>query len=183
MRGRLILGVALGLASLFIGTSVSADDPKPKKDNHAHNRAGKSALDPFKALAGDWVGQMEDSGQKIDCTVNYKVTSNGTAVVETLGPGTPHEMVGIIHEDGEGLALTHYCAIGNQPRMKTDAKPGPHKFAFKFTGASNLASDKDMHMHDVVFELVDKDTVRVVWTNYNEGKPAGTAVLALKRKK
>ena len=36
------------------------------------------------------------------------------------------EMITMYHPDGDGLALTHYCMLGNQPRMKAskDQKPG-----------------------------------------------------------
>jgi len=143
----------------------------------------QSGLDRFKQLAGEWSGKMSHEGQAIDATVTYKVTSNGTAVVETLGPGSEHEMVTVIHQDGDKLALTHYCALGNQPHMKADANADGNKFAFDFVSASNLKSDKDMHMHSVTYTFVDKDTLKADWTHYQDGKKAGTASFEMKRKR
>jgi hypothetical protein len=119
----------------------------------------------------------------IDAVVTYKVTSNGSAVVETIAPGTPHEMVSIIHPDGDALVLTHYCALGNQPRMKASAKPGAHDVQFTFVDGTNMKSPKDMHMHDVTFHFVDKDTIKTEWTNYVDGKPNDKAVFEMKRAK
>jgi hypothetical protein len=46
-----------------------------------------------------------------------------------------------------------------------------------------MKSDKDMHMHDVTFTFVDKDTLKTEWTHYMDGKPAGNVVFEFKRKK
>jgi len=159
-----------------IALAVQANEEKKA----ATKQAG---LDRFKQLAGEWSGKMSHEGQAIDATVTYKVTSNGTAVVETLGPGSEHEMVTVIHQDGDKLALTHYCALGNQPHMKADAKGDGNKFAFDFVSASNLKSDKDMHMHSVTYTFVDNDTLKADWTHYQDGKKAGTASFEMKRKK
>jgi hypothetical protein len=167
------------LAALVVAMQAAEKKPAPKDD------AKQASLDRFKQLAGDWTGKMSegDGKEPIDVTVNYKVTSGGHAVMETLGPGSEHEMITVIHPDGDDLVLTHYCMIGNQPRMKAEGKSDGNKVAFKFVSATNMKSDKDMHMHDVVFTFIDQDTLKTEWTNYNDGKPAGTAVFNLKRKK
>ena len=66
-------------------------------------------LAPFKTLAGEWAGKGMHGDANHDVTIVYKVTSGGSAVVETIGPGTEHEMVTVIHPDGDSLVLTHYC--------------------------------------------------------------------------
>jgi hypothetical protein len=168
----LTLAVAFAVAS-----QVAGEDAHSKAPEH-------SGLDRFKALAGDWVGKMTMDGKNWhDATAKYSVTSGGHVVVETLGPGSPHEMVTVIHQDGKELALTHYCAIGNQPHMKAEDKAGGNSFEFHFAGCSNMKSDKDMHMHDVVYTFPDKDTLLAVWTNYKDGKKGETATFELKRKK
>jgi hypothetical protein len=138
-------------------------------------------LEKFKQLAGEWVGKEAGAGQEMRAI--YKVTSAGSAVVETLLPDKEHEMVTVIHQDGDDLALTHYCALGNQPHMKTKGKTDGDKIAFKFASASNMKSEKEMHMHEVTYTFVDQDTLKSEWTHYDEGKPAGTVVFELKRKK
>jgi hypothetical protein len=92
-------------------------------------------------------------------------------------------MVTVIHPDGDDLLLTHYCAVGNQPRMKAPGKTDGNKVAFAFVGATNMKSDKDMHMHNVTFTFVDKDTLKAEWTVYMDGKASGTTAFELKRKK
>lgn len=146
--------------------------------------APADGLEPFKKLAGDWVGktiQGHDHGQPLN--VRYKVTAGGSAVVETMFPGSEHEMVTVIHRDGDQLVLTHYCMLGNQPRMKAPAKGDGKTVAFKFADATNLKSAKDMHMHDVTFTFVDQDTLKAEWTHFQDGKDKGKAVFEFKRKK
>jgi hypothetical protein len=67
--------------------------------------------------------------------------------------------------------------------MKATVKADDTKVDFKFLDATNLKSDKDMHMHDVTYTFIDKDTLKAEWTNYMGGKPGGKAVFELKRKK
>jgi hypothetical protein len=154
------------------GTAI-ADDKK---------EAGKqSAFEHFKQLAGEWVGKGGPDGREM--RVTYKVTSGGSAVIETITPGSDHEMVTMIHPDGDDLILTHYCMLGNQPQMKASGNADGNKVAFKFVKATNLKSDKDMYMHDATFTFVDKDTLKAEWTHFQDGKAAGNMVIELKRKK
>jgi hypothetical protein len=162
----------LFVTALALGASASQDE-KDKSATH-------SRFEQFKKLAGDWVPTDPKPGNSL--LIRYKVVSNGSAVVETIGPDTPMEMVTIIHKDGDDIELTHYCGIGNQPHMKAPDKAAGNAVEFKFTHASNMKSDKDMHMHNVTYTFVDKNNLKTEWTNYNDGKPAGNMVFTMKRK-
>jgi hypothetical protein len=169
-------GVALlAAAALAAGPVVEA---KAQKDD----KAKTSQLDALKRLAGDWTGKMKHGDAEHEATVSYKVTSGGSAVVETLGAGTEHEMVTVYHQDGDDVVLTHYCMLGNQPRMRAERDGAADKLAFKFTGAGNLKSDKDPHMHDMTLEILGDDHIKATWTLYKDGKPAETATFDIKRK-
>jgi hypothetical protein len=174
MKIRLPLLLSLVLCA---GVVVAAEE---KKDA---GKAKATAFDQFKLLAGEWSGKAGEGKDAHEATVTYKVTSGGSAVVETIGPGTEHEMVTVIHPDGDDLILTHYCMLGNQPRMKAPGKADGNKVAFAFVGATNMKSDKEMHMHNVTFTFVDKDTLKAEWTHYMDGKAAAPTVFEMKRKK
>lgn len=151
------------------------------QEKHAHTAA--PGLDKFKQLAGEWIGKGLHGDQSHEVRVVYKVTSGGSAVVETIDPNGDHEMVTVIHPDGDALLLTHYCMLGNQPQMKAKPKAGEDKVAFDFVKATNMKSDKDMHMHSVTFTFVDKDTLKTEWSNWQDGQEKDKAVFELKRKK
>src|SRR5260370_759637 len=110
-----------------------------------------SGLEKMKKLAGTWLAADKD-GKPTDQVVSIiKVTAGGSAVHETLFPGQPHEMISIYTADGPDLILTHYCVLGNQPRMKADLDSPPNQIPFKFVGWTNLgpANDKDIYAGDV----------------------------------
>jgi hypothetical protein len=180
-KGRdMTIRVAVPFIILLAATTapVAGEDKKS-----IEKEAGKpSRFEQFKQLAGEWEG-MEAGNEGHKVKVLYKVTSGGSAIVETIGPGTEHEMVTIIHPDGDDLLLTHYCMLGNQPQMKASGKGDSEKIEFKFIRATNLKSDKDMYMHDVTFNFVNKDTVKTEWTHFMDGKDSGKVIFELKRKK
>ena len=173
----MMLRATLPILFALATASLAAEDKPPAKDS------GKNAgFEKFKLLAGEWVGEEKGKGGH-DIHVKYKVTAAGSAVVETIFPGTEHEMVTVIHPDGDDLLLTHYCMLCNQPQMKASGKGVGDKIEFKFVKATNLKSDKDMHMHDATFTFVDKDNLKCEWTHYKDGKNTGVVVFELKRKK
>jgi hypothetical protein len=173
MRGTIAVSVVAVLSAFAF-----AQDQHDKK-GHAKN----GALERFAQLDGEWTGKGVHDGKETDARIVYKVTSGGSAVVETIDPGGPHEMVSVIHADGNALALTHYCMLGNQPHMRAVPKPGDNKVAFEFVKATNLKSAKDACMHSATFTFADRDTLQTEWTLYQDGKEAGRAVFSLKRKK
>jgi hypothetical protein len=159
---------------LVLAAWALGDEPTSAAEKHA-------GLNRFKQLAGEWEGKEVGSGAA--ARASYKVTSAGSAVAETLFPGTPEEMITMIHEDGAALAMTHYCALGNQPHLKSSGKAQGNQVAFKFASGSNMKSDKDPHMHEVTYTFIDNDTFKSEWTHYNNGSADGTAVFEFKRKK
>jgi hypothetical protein len=168
------------LAMLIIALSACALTVQAQPEK----KGGKNAaLEQFAQLAGEWIGKGLIGDKGHDIRVIYKVTAGGSAVVETIDPGSDHEMVTVIHPDGDALLLTHYCMLGNQPHMKAMPKAGDKTVAFEFVKATNLKSDKDMYMRSATFTFVDKDTLKTEWTHYKDGKESGKAVFELKRKK
>jgi hypothetical protein len=101
-------------------------------------------------------------------------------VHETIFPGQPHEMVTVYHLDGKDLLLTHYCAAGNQPKMKHDPKAKENELKFDFVGGTNLDPKKDMHMHEGLITIIDDDNIQWSWVGYLDGKPVKDHHVSLK---
>lgn len=133
-----------------------------------------ASFERFKALAGDWVDADGTLGMKGQVAASYRVTGAGSAVVERLFVGQPHEMTTVYHKDGADLALTHYCAAGNQPRMRAKQVDGD-VVAFDFDGGSNFDAARDMHMHNARIEFLGPDEMRQSWQSWDKGAPAGHA--------
>ncbi len=158
-------------------------------EEHAAHAAKKpetpaqARLARLKALAGTWTGKAGHvGGEPMDATVVWSVTGGGSAVVETVFPGTPHEMMTVYTVDGKDLVLTHYCSAGNQPVMKAKAGGSPDAIAFDFVRGGNMKPTDD-HMHSAVITFVSDDALRTEWTAWEGGKPKGVAKFELTRKR
>lgn len=158
---RALWGIALAFA---VASQAQSPAPAPKA----------TPLDRFKSLSGDWVDADGALGMKGKVAASYRVTGAGSAVVERLFVDMPHEMTTVYHLDGADLVLTHYCAAGNQPRMRARKTDGTLVF-FEFDGGTNFDPARDMHMHEAKIEFVGPDEIRQSWQSWKDGKPAGHA--------
>jgi len=164
--------VALVLAA---GAAAAAPAPAPARPTSA-------PLERFKTLAGEWVAAEDgDMVKKGDLVARYAVTASGTAVVETVFPGSEHEMVTVYHADGPDLVLTHFCMEGNQPRMRARGAQGS-RFEFAYDGGTNIDPKRDRHMHSATFDLASANEIRSEWSELAEGKPVFVARMHLVRK-
>jgi hypothetical protein len=176
MRQFLVFGLVLTLALSLTGASSGADRPEGKLPAPPTN----AAFEKMKKLAGTWLAADKD-GKPTDQVVSIiRVTAGGSAIHETLFPGQPMEMVSLYTVDGPDLIMTHYCVLGNQPRMKADPKSPPNQIVFRFVGGSNLNPAKDKHMHEATLTLVGDDRIEVQGTGWENGAPAKEMCCGLK---
>ena len=129
--------------------TISSEPQLPPAPSHPQ-------LDRMKSLTGKWVN-IDDSGKPTPKTVEYRVTAGDGTVIETLMPGTPHEMVTMYHMDGDSLMLTHYCMLQNQPRMRALPSDTSDVIQFKFLDGTGMKSTDESHMHEVTFTFTDND--------------------------
>ena len=135
-------------------------------------RAGQiensTSLDGLKPLVGDWTAT--DAGGK-PFTASFRLISNNTALEETVNSSHDTQMVSIYNADGSRVAMTHFCSMGNQPRLETPSeRPNPNEFVFSFTSATNLASPNDQHLHRIVITMEGPDHFTEAWTIRVNGK-------------
>jgi hypothetical protein len=139
-----------------------------------------SALEKMKKLAGSWLIADKDGKATDQVASVIKVTAGGSVVHETLFPGQPKEMVSVYTVDGSDLIMTHYCVLGNQPRMKSDPRSPPNQIVWLFNGGSNLDPKKDKHMHGSTLTIVDDDHIEVNGIGWENGAPANEMCCGLK---
>ena len=127
-------------------------------------------FDRLVQLEGEWVRADEKGQPSNDEVVSiWRVTAAGTTVMETLFPGSEHEMVTAFHTAGdEQLAMTHYCAGGNQPRMVAAADGGVIEFVHD--GGDNVPNEDVPHMHAMTLTFVDENHVIAHWSHYANGE-------------
>lgn len=142
----------------------------------------KAAFERLKTLAGTWQGTAGEGAQSGAVTVTYRVASGGSVVMETIGPGTDHEMISMYHLEGDELVLVHYCAIGNQPKLKLDRGSSTlDLLRFDFVSGTNLVPERDTHIHSAVFHFQADGGLAEDWGAWQGGKAAGVNRFALKR--
>ena len=144
--------------------------------------SGAAQFEQLKRLAGDWTAVTKDGKPGDAVATSIRVTSGGSAVQETIFPGTPKEMVTMYHLDGPDLVLTHYCMLGNQPTLRAEPSNDPSHLVFKFVRAGNLKSEADQHMDHVTLTILGPDHYRAEWTACQDGKACHVENLDFVRK-
>ena len=169
----------LGLAALLAGCS-SAPDHGPRVVTPASADQKKQLWEPLAKLAGEWTTVGED-GKTVTALV-VKVSSGGSIIHEEMMPGSPYEMTNVYHLDGPSVVMTHYCAAGNQPRMRaTEAKDG--KFAFRADSVTNLRSADETYMGSMTLTITDADHIQQEWISYTGEKEDPCETFKYARKK
>ena len=160
---------------LFVGSVVAYAGEGPGAPY-----SGSKEYERMKQLVGVWEGtsNMGKEGQPIK--VEYRLTAGGSAIVETLFPGTSEEMISVYYDDKGKLSMTHYCMLRNQPHMKL-LRAGADKLDFMFAGGGGINPQKDAHMHALTISFADRDHVVQNWTLFENGKEKGVTRLNLSR--
>jgi len=162
-------------AAAFVSSSPAAQRTKTKAP------PDRAAFEKLKSLTGEWNGQFGEEGKKQEATVLYKTISNGSVVMETLFPGTPHEMVTMFYLEDDQLVLIHYCAAGNQPKMALK-KASADRLEFDYVGGSNVLAHRDTHMHALRITFDGKDKLTNEWDYFKAGKKVEVTKFILTRK-
>ena len=157
MKTNLLLAAA-GFICL-VAYAASSDSHKPFD--------AKTAYSQLQSLEGEW--QADTPMGKAHVT--YESIAGGSALVErdTMEHMPPMETV--FHLDGSRLMLTHYCDLGNQPRLEArayDKQTG--KLEFAFLDATNLASAAASHMHNAHYRFIDANNFTSQWELYENGR-------------
>jgi hypothetical protein len=172
--------IALAVLVSFTALSVSAS---PGTDHHKHPTPKTSkGFETMKSWVGQWEGTTGTGDKMQTATVTYELTSGGTAIMERLFQGTPHEMVTIYYTEGDGVGLTHYCSLGNQPKMKMKSATDT-AMTFEMGDMSGLKIKTEPHMHKLNVAMVSPDQMKHEWTMYEGGKKKDTTVINMTRKK
>jgi len=164
--GKLMKSLRLLVAVAVFAVVGLAQQPNPS----VQPGGSGAAFDRLKLLAGEWEGKSNEGGQEIPTTTTFRVVSDGSALMNIIAQGTPHEMVTMFHMDGDDLLATHYCAAHNQPRFRFVATSDPNVVDFEFKDATNLSSPTTGHMVGVKFTLLDPNHHVEEWTFLANGQ-------------
>lgn len=141
------------LVLLILSVSVVAqagDHPQLPPNNSSPE------LNRIKSLAGLWVTTSSMfTGKPEKLYTKYEVTSNGSAVLERIFPGTPNEMISVYYDDHGKLAMTHYCMMRNRPSLKLKKATGD-TLVMKVVHVGDFKKG-DHAMGDITLHFKDKN--------------------------
>lgn len=151
----------------------------PSLMGHPLKSQGQADLERMKSLEGVWDGKTPDGKPQ---RISYAIVSAGSTVMETISHGEMASMmVTMYHLDGDQLMMTHYCSLGNQPRMRVVSSTDK-SLTFEMFDATNLTSEKDAHMRKVTFTWKDKNHITATWVLNKDGKDESHGAFELTRK-
>lgn len=161
----LVFALGLGLSSANAAAASGID--------------AKTAFARMKSLSGDWTGPKMMGTQM---NMNFRVIAAGSVVLATCFAGTPNEMITVYYLNGDKLVQTHYCMLGNQPRMRLNTKKSSaDTLVFDFAGGDNIKSTK-MNMHGETLHFVGRNKIESTCVSEEKGKPITTHTAVLVRK-
>jgi hypothetical protein len=133
------------LASLLALTEVSGAD----------QLNAQGVFTQLQTLVGNWEGKTE-AGRVLK--VNYRLVAKNTVLVETWTLGPQRETLTLYHMDNDALIATHYCALGNQPRLRLKEGGRASSFIFEFVSATNLPKPEIEHQHRFEIEILQPNS-------------------------
>ena len=132
----------------------------------------------LKTLAGTWQRTDASTPTSKAFRIRYRLISADTALVEEFGDPAKQVTQTVFHPDGERLLATHYCAQGNQPRLRLRTAPASDALVFEFLDATNLQHAEDSHLVRLTLRWRDADhLVREEVYAANGREEASTLVL------
>jgi hypothetical protein len=114
-----------------------------------------ASWDRLKALVGTWQRAEASTPASKAFRIRYRLISADTVLVEEFGDPAKQPTQTVFHLDGDRLLATHYCAQGNQPRLRL--RTGTDALVFDFLDATNLRSAADSHLVRLTFRWRDAD--------------------------
>jgi hypothetical protein len=170
-RNATITFLALTIVATHIAASEDrAEAPADTSTLNEPEVQTRSDFDRLKSLAGEWIDTTGTSTGVGKVAAVYRVTSGGSVVQETVFPGSSHEMVTMYTAAGDDIVMSHYCAMGNQPRMRARSGPGD-ELIFAFDGGGVADPAKDMHMHNGLIRFDGNDRLYAEWQIWQDGAP------------
>lgn len=117
---------------------------------HARTDPAASAFGRLKALTGIWRPvDNPDSPLRI----RFSLTAGGTVLVEEWTRHDQPHSLKLYHRDGPDLIATHYCPLGNQPRMSMVEHGEEGDIRFAIRDVTDLDGVHESHAVQIEFDL------------------------------
>ena len=117
-----------------------------------------AAFQVLKSLEGKW--SIQSDGKTLPIQMSYAVGSKGSIVTEQFG-----KELSVFYQDGDSVAMIHFCNAGNQPRLRLKETNRPGFFRFEMFDITNLKSANAHHVERIIYTILDEKKIEleIVW--------------------
>lgn len=158
----------LALLTVAIALSMSvnaADEPVVIGDVSMPAIDSSDAFEQVKKRVGRWEGTQTQglTGKVIDVSYEYKITSGGNTITETLVEDGVEMLTTYSDQNGE-LVVKHYCALGTEPVFTVSSISENALEVQLDQSASGLHADHDSFVTSMKWETDADDNDAMVFS-------------------
>ncbi len=115
---------------------------------------------------GKWEGKMTQgaTGAVIDVSYEWRLTSGGNTITETLVEDGVEMLTTYIDDNGE-LVVKHYCALGTQPVFSVSSVSGTELALALDESANDLHAEHESFVTSMKWTMRDDDNSSMLFTN------------------
>jgi hypothetical protein len=117
-----------------------------------------SPLDSFKKLQGTW--SIQSGGKTLNIQVTYQLASKDTIVTEQFG-----RELSVFAMDGTVLTMTHYCNVGNQPRLRLKPQDSHNVYEFDLVEVVSPVDAPADHVEKMIYKFINDKQIdlTIIW--------------------
>ena len=158
----------VGLMAVVLATmsAHAADEPIVIGDITMPAVQGSTAFQQVEKKLGKWEGKMTQglTGAVIDVSYEWKLTSGGNTITETLVEDGV-EMLTTYSDDNGELVVKHYCALGTQPVFSVSSVSDTELALALDESANDLHAEHESFVTSMKWTMQDDDSNSMLFKN------------------
>ena len=161
---KLYVGLISGVMAVL--SAHAADEPVVIGEVTMPAVQSSAAFQQVKKKLGKWEGKMTQglTGAVIDVSYQWRLTSGGTTITETLVEDGVEMLSTYTDDDGE-LVVKHYCALGTQPVFSVSSVSDTQLALALDESANDLHAEHESFVTSMKWTMQDDDNNSMLFTN------------------
>ena len=158
--------VSLIAGVMFAVSAQAADDPVVIGDVTMPAVQSSAAFQQVEKKLGKWEGKMTQglTGKVIDVSYEWRLTSGGNTITETLVEDGVEMLTTYSDNDGE-LVVKHYCALGTQPVFSVSSVSDTELALALDESANDLHAEHESFVTSMKWTMQGDDGDSMLFTN------------------
>ena len=158
--------MSLTAGVLFAVSAQAADEPVVIGDVTMPAVQSSAAFQQVEKKLGKWEGKMTQglTGKVIDVSYEWRLTSGGNTITETLVEDGVEMLTTYSDNDGE-LVVKHYCALGTQPVFSVSSVSDTELALALDESANNLHAEHESFVTSMKWTMQGDDGDSMLFTN------------------